>query len=548
MPSMGDDELRRFMLQEDRIAQIENIGLQQWFVAYSEEKSHVEHATFFSGLIPNDAVARALETSNWDIHIGDGRPLIVSHYEEGEEQTCYERFGRVGGDGVEPLILFRQFNVARPERIEIVEEFRLYFNLYHDEQRNVFLRVDGVGNDEEVIRVTDNRIAIRLRELKEFAALKDMHIASFFHLSRHSPIPFSRLGIDEGAKEIQSDLTRWYFSRCYVPLLFKTPPFVSSIMGKKLIPGLSPEKLRKRIREKPAQDTVKFIVGVDEDGEQILQSCPSPNPNDLRPIFFRREVLQKYYSNPDRYAVEDGQVSCAGIWHCRIDNNHPKYVIVHLCDLGTKLPEEELPYWKTFNVAPDGTFSDVHVWRAFHAVFTDPQLSDLVFKQAFQQFQQDWETKMGWPLFKPLAEGDAHHFKTLRIPLTADQKEFDEQVLSLAKLLVDSINEKGITGTGITVAAGKKGISKLEEFLRVKGMHGYEAAIKFLRDLWDLRMGSGHRKGSKKKSEYQRAREAFGLNKMPLPDACAQILAQATEMLDALRAAFLDDKLTVEVE
>jgi len=45
-------------------------------------------------------------------------------------------------------------------------------------------------------------------------------------------------------------------------------------------------------------------------------------------------------------------------------------------------------------------------------------------------------------LFKPLAEEDGHYFKTLRVPLTKEQKEFDEQVLALTKIFIDSLNEK----------------------------------------------------------------------------------------------------------
>jgi hypothetical protein len=532
---MNKDSLRRLMLQEDRLGQIKAIGSDPWFLAYAVQKSKTESSVFFSGLIANEAVEQSLASPYWDMQMGTGRPGIVTIYEDGQEQDYYARFG--GLEGIEPLILVRQFSTPRPSVVEVIEEFRLYFNLYHDEKAAVFLGTDGVGNDEEIIRVTDGQIEIRLRELREFAALKGMHIVSFFDLCRYSPTPFSELDIELGDEDVSETLTRYLYSHRHLPLLFSKPPYLSSITGKKLIPGLSPQKLQKRISERPAYAPVEFIVGVDEDGEPIMEA--RPGQDSLRPVFFRREVLQKYYSNSDKYTVDDGMVSCSGVWHSQIDNNHPKYVIVHLGDLGTKIPEEELPYWKNFNVAPDGAFSEVHIRRAYCGEFTDPVLSDHVFKQRYQRFQRDWEAKMGWSLFKPLAEDDKHHFKTLRIPLTGDQKEFDEQVLSLAKVLIESINEKGITATGITVAERKQGISKLEECLRVGGMADYEKWIKYLRNLQDLRAGSAHRKSSKENNSYRKAAASFGLHEVSLSEAFSQILIQAVGLLEALRSAFL---------
>ena len=84
----------------------------------------------------------------------------------------------------------------------------------------------------------------------------------------------------------------------------------------------------------------------------------------------------------------------------------------------------------------------------------------------------------------------------IRIPLSDGQEEFDQQVLALNKTLVDSLNEKKI-GKEITLVDGMKGISKFEEWFKVKGITNFEPYVSFLRDLQELRStGSGHRKGS----------------------------------------------------
>ena len=110
---------------------------------------------------------------------------------------------------------------------------------------------------------------------------------------------------------------------------------------------------------------IDFIVGLDENGNSIKYSCnpdglannfgKNPDsPNYLTPIFFRREVLTKYYAHSERYSVEDGYLRCQGIWGLQLDNNHNDYIIVFLGDLGRDLPSEEQMYWRSQNIPPEG--------------------------------------------------------------------------------------------------------------------------------------------------------------------------------------------------
>lgn len=51
-------------------------------------------------------------------------------------------------------------------------------------------------------------------------------------------------------------------------------------------------------------------------------------------MFYRKDVLVKYYGDPTKYSVEDGSIFCASRWSLRIDDNHLGYVVVFLGDLG----------------------------------------------------------------------------------------------------------------------------------------------------------------------------------------------------------------------
>jgi len=286
-----------------------------------------------------------------------------------------------------------------------------------------------------------------------------------------------------------------------------------------------------------------FVVGIDENGESITYSSNpkyfGANPgasNYLTPVFFRREVLNKYYSNPVKFSVGDGYLSCCSVWGLRMDNNHEKYVMVFLGDLGQDLSFNEQQYWKNFNVAPDGVkISDVAWKRGFLAEFAYPEKADLLFKYKFELFKEKWMKKFGWQLFKQLTTEDQHYYIALRIPLTNDQAEFDQQVLGLAKVLIDSLNEEFLQKF-IPKDENEKGISKFEKFLAAKGLTDFQQHIKFMRDLYTLRSsGVGHRKGK----EFKKIAVTFQIAEKDLIVVFEDIMKMAVMLLQYLEERLL---------
>jgi len=255
-----------------------------------------------------------------------------------------------------------------------------------------------------------------------------------------------------------------------------------------------------------------FIIGVNKKGKEIHFSCnpeklannfgANPdNPYYLTKVFFDRKVLSGYYEEPSKYSIKDGYLSCGTLWGIRIDNNNEKYVIAFLGDLGRDLPLSHRKYWRSFNVVPDGSLSEVEFRRSFLAEFTDPSSQDLVFKQKLNQHRESWKKKFNWDLLKDLNEKDRFHLVALRIPMKDEQMEFDAQILSLTKILIDSINESEIS-TKISKGKGDTGITKLEKFFSENNFKEYEKYIKFLRSLQDLRSKVVHRKASRYDQEY----------------------------------------------
>lgn len=538
-----NDLLRQKSMAEEidftlKAKQIEEDFEGEWITVFQGTKDYSE--TIYSGLISRTHVKKSLTDPFWDLHIGNGRPGFVFTWRKGKEVASYHRFS---DDGVEPLVIRREFYGIESDYWEISEEFRRYFNLYEDKQSNKFHFIDDNGDEEEAILIEENSIRIKSKYIREFLSVKKMHLAIFFDFNHYSTKTIEEQGIKEYNDTIKGNDFCYSIGARNWDLGdgFKSHGW---LMGKKLIKGL--RNFEPKMFEYKNRDCEEFIIDADKDGKQITFSCDENkladffgknegSPNYLTPVLFKKEVLTKYYSQPKKYSVEDGYLRCAGLWDLRIDNNHPDYVMVFLGDLG-RLSHKEQLYWKSFNVAQKGKMSYTAWARGFEAQFAEPEKADLFFKQRFTTFQEKWKRKFGWTLFLPLPKEDEYHLKTLRIPLTNEQKEFDDQILSLTKLIIDSLNEKELA-KGLTLKQDAKGIDKLEKFLESQGLK-VQGMIKYLRDLWDLRScGVAHLKGEK----YVKLKKNLGVDEKKLSEVFNDILIEAIWTLNSLEDRFLKE-------
>ena len=253
-------------------------------------------------------------------------------------------------------------------------------------------------------------------------------------------------------------------------------------------------------------------------------------------MHFRAEVLAKYYSHPDRYSVEDGYLRAGSLWGLKMDNDHTDRVVVFLGDLGRDLPAAERDYWRSFNIPPEGPpLSKTAFTRSIRGWFADPARPDLAFKSFFPYFCEKWREKFGWDLFLPLAKDDVHHLISLRIPVHNDQSEFDAQVQSLTKVLIDSLNEAEL-GKGLSLPEEAKGISKFKAFLEAKNVKEGNTTISFLRNLQTLRStGVSHRKGT----NYIKIAKVFDLENKEFKEVAADLFIAAQKMLRTLGTELL---------
>lgn len=530
------------------------LGKTEWITALSTQALHPEtgRSYFFSALISDSKVDDVLKDCSWDLQIGHGFPGYITHYQNEGKITEYHRFP---DEGIEPLVYWRDFHGIKEIYYEISEEFRLFFNLYEDRKSlndSKFIYFDSNGDEHEAVLITPNEVKVKLKFLKEFLFAKKMHLAIYFDFMRFSDKTINELKQPEIRSVFQED--KYIYSICVIDcgidLAIDKTKSQGWLHGKKLIAGLENHNHNTFgcVVERKYED---FIIGIDENGDEIFHTCEEGklsdyfgknpgSPNYMTPVIFKRDVLKKYYDNPDKYTVDDGRLSCKDIWGMRIDNNHQKYVMVFLGDLG-HLNYKEQNYWKSFNIPDQGGISRVAYERGVKGQFTDPDQPDLYFKQKLSVFQKRWFGKYGWYLFKPLSKGDAHHLKSLHIPTTNDQKEFDEQVLSLAKIILESLNEKELSKDVSIEKGHPKSIDIFEAFLESKNIH-LDGMFEFIRNLQSLRSTFVAHRKSERSKDYKKVRKYFEFDKKDNQEIFEDIMVKTIWMLNSLEEYLLREK------
>lgn len=509
---------------------------------YLSDHKDTHHNSVYCALIPNSRIERSLSDFSWDLSCGDGLPSSVVYHSMGEETLEYLRYGSC--DGVEPLIICRYFDGIRENYYEISEEFRLFHRLYHDRKQDKYIKIDDSGTEHDVVIVEPGQIQIRLQEIRQFLAIKDMHLAVMFDCSQHSSLCLTDLGIKEKSSDYHAELSSFMLHYGDLGGISGDRTF-TRLLGKRLFPPFPKEKSGLwGFAEEKKKKHVEFIINVDDDGNEVINtSNPSmlsnsfgSNPGEppyLTPVHFRRQVLDKYYQQPAKYSVGDGSLGCGSLWGMTMDNHHDDRVVAWLGDLGRDLPYEEQLHWRSHNIPPAGGVSKTFYTRQILAQFADSDHPEHVFKYRYTDLAKTCKSGMGWLILLPLSKEDDHYFAVVRVPATDEQKDFDDLILGLTKILVDSLNEKELNKFIPTEERGeiKGSISRLEKVIICLGVQEYEGHIKFLRDLQNLRSCStAHRKGS----NYQKIAEELGINSQSLRTVFEGILTKGLLYLEFL--------------
>ena len=491
-----------------------------------------------------DKYKQILSNSDWETEVEFGHPTFWSR---GGSKRIFFDLGnekRIKGILFEPFIIHRDFHGIQPSRFEVVQNFLLYHNLYFIREESVYRKLNDDGEEFDVIVIEEigNRkeIKISAKFLRDYLAARRMILVRQHDHRRFSNQSLKPIFGDKKHEEFNYHDPSSYNYTVWVrnERLISDKECSSRLLGKDIVkPFARPDyshlwfadewELKKKY--------CKFIIGLDDDGNYIEETYNEDElsnyfvdrgkPHFLTPVFFKREVLKKYYDNPSKYSVNARYLSCLNLWGLPIDINPKGLVYVWLGDLG-RIPYKEQQHWRQYNTPPEGGITE-HRWKTdFLAEFADPNEPVFRFRWAYQRTQKHFRTAYGFELFLELSEEDSHCYSTLHVPVTNEQKELDEQIQNLAKILNDSLNKRSLDNKA------DKSITALENFLISKvGPKMAHELVEPFRMVQNLRSsGVAHRKGK----GYSKYIAKYGLNKFSNQNKFIALLENVTWSLEKL--------------
>lgn len=463
----------------------------------------------FAGFAPLSSVSVLLEKCDWDIHIARGGPSL---WRDADDEVYYDC--SYGDHGVKPIAIIQDHLGVLPEMLpQLLQEFCLYHNLWHADGR-VYKKLYGDGSEEVACEVSVDLVRIRTKLLRQFQAATQLVLVRYMDSmvatadSFHCDSPV----LD---REIRGED---HFLRLSIRENKSTNDEFSWLMGKKV--SLPPPRSECGQwpfdrQENPVYQ--EFIIGETPEGDPIKNTC-NPDaldnyfdlnpgaPHYLTPVYFSPEVLDRYYSDP-KYEVRDGYLACGGLWGVRVDNNHPEHVTVWLGDLGRDVPENERYHWLAHNrFVPEGTPSETTIRRELLGQWADADSPAWRLQEAYKRFRDDWATEWGWDLLRDPDDDDPQLLACLRVPPRGGDTEFGEQVRTLHRLLVESINMEQLKSELPKGEKDEKSIALLERWLDHMGYRQLDQDIGFLRKINDLRNVSEHRAGSRRAQVLEKHR------------------------------------------
>ena len=444
---------------------------------------------------------RVIRDVGWDVRKGEGIPGFVDHGTE----VSYFKSGSL--PEFEPLVVLQEFFGVVPDEVNISEDFRFLMRLWRDPKSGNYYEIQESGDKELAIRISGERIEVRTPLLKRYLAARQLDAGLYID---------STVGVDyDGDPADLADLDEEAFSvenlTCYSRNVWRDMSQSGRIwtrfLAKRIIKAPPRERCRIWPWDKVAADEYpEFIISEDEYGEPVRWTC---NPDSLRnyygknpdaphyltPVFFKPEVLSRYYDSDD-YEVRDAYLSCGQLWGVNLDNGCLDYVSVFLGDIGRDIPQSHWDHWKAYNIAPIGRMSDAAIRRSFFNQSVESGNPEHRFKRAYRDLQEKWEEAWGWRLHRRAEELDAGVFSRLRIPVNETEAEFRAQSHNLALILVDLLNEKSLI-QGMDRVSDERGLAKLKRFLENNEYEYVDRDISLLKKVQQMRSRiAAHASGS----------------------------------------------------
>jgi hypothetical protein len=408
-------------------------------------------------LFPSGQCEPLLSSTDWPFEMTAAQPEVWGFKEVTEAKLHPEHYR--GEIPVEPLIA--SFDPPGRRRwLEPVQSFVLFHAAAprHQPGGRIGWEVsDEDGKPEEIARwspVDDEVGVLEIRRdiLFDFMQTFDFDLAVFFEENRPTE------AVPEGWSDEAHELLRTWRVWAARPLdAIRVVLRCVTVIPKP--PPTSEE-------DDPIGKTLDYPIGTDPvTGKPVRVSYPGPpngrttwagagNDNFLTPVYFRRQVLDHYLSEPRYYTVSDTQVEAGHMWSIPIAITERGHVQTWLGDLG-RISQTAQRHWQHYAITDDDEVPDWRIKRDLHVEWIGPPRDEGIdrVKVGVERCNQAALSYCGVPLFTPVEGFNAQRIAALHKPLNDSQPEFQHQVTSLAILIVDHLNVEFLQAVG----AGGKG-------------------------------------------------------------------------------------------
>jgi hypothetical protein len=247
----------------------------------------------------------ALATTEWPLQLDAATPDVWQVWGDGEvrRESHLHPVEDKGDATYVPLVaLFNPF--AEPSWLEPIQAFVLYWRAWprHDNAGNIsWFEEDDDSRPDEIARwrlesferrLTVGTLEVRRDRLMPFLAAFEYDLA-VYHEENIEANELEDGWEDEGREENRYWQSWATLVHPEVRALLRAVTFIER-----------PPYEEADVPEN--RERLEFVVGVDADGNEVMASHP---PQEfLTPVFFREEVLERYYEDAHTYVVEQDMV------------------------------------------------------------------------------------------------------------------------------------------------------------------------------------------------------------------------------------------------
>ncbi len=406
-------------------------------------------------------------------------------------------------------VIFYRFNMDYKEKsfIELNQKIEHLLDIYWLEDKGAYCKIDDNGDIEEIFTVEKDKknqftlCTIKKKDLNFYLFLTNSVLVRVFDLDKIHDSWDSNVDYERIEKSYRDTKNEIFFNRTKA-LEEHGKPTRAWIRGFQIIRNKEKlSKMRKILEGKEDREYVSFIIH-DFKNKKIVEWSSNPNElgsyfvkNDLpfgtSPAFFNPQILLKYKQDYEKYSFAYRQINCRGAWSISYDINEEGQVHAYISDL-SRLPYEEQLYWKSYNEKPKAGISS----RAFDSDFLakwdfdyDPLFSLKEILKKFPKINYKGENIKIWEL--PNVP-NPNLIDNLCYVDTNSKKEWEDQVLNLAKIIVDGLDTntiKKISKELNCYGENLGSIKLLSNILKSIKMSSdeIEAIIDPLKIIWDIR-------------------------------------------------------------